>query len=345
MDTAAFDYELPPERIAQEPLARRDQARLLVLHRTDGRLEHHHVFDLPRLLGRGDVLVVNDTRVRPARLRARRESGGQMELLLLRPDGGEREWLALARPARRARPGEWLTLVPPDGLALPPARLRILARLEDGAVRLGVPAEAGASLQAYGAVPLPPYIRAPLRDPERYQTVYARVEGSAAAPTAGLHFTRELLERLDGAGVRTAGLTLHVGLGTFRPLAAARIEDHTMHAEWFDLPAATALAVGAARESGRRVVAVGTTAVRTLEACAAPDGRVRAGSGWTDLYITPGRPFAVVDALLTNFHLPRSTLLVLVCAFAGRERVLAAYREAVRLGYRFFSFGDAMLIL
>ncbi len=345
LETAEFDYELPSERIAQEPLARRDQAKLLVLHRQDGRVEHRHVFDLPELLRSGDLLVVNDTRVRPARMRARRASGGQLEFLLLRPDGGDRCWLALARPARRARSGEWLELVPPDGQALPPARIRVLDRLDAGEVRLEVPGDVAGLLPAYGEVPLPPYIRAPLRDPERYQTVYGRVEGSAAAPTAGLHFTQDLLARLETAGVRRAGLTLHVGLGTFRPLSSARIEDHTMHAEWFEVPPSTAAAVDDARRSGRRVIAVGTTVVRTLEASATGNGAVRAGSGWTDLYITPGRPFATVDALLTNFHLPRSTLLVLVSAFAGRERVLAAYREAVRLGYRFFSFGDAMLIV
>jgi S-adenosylmethionine:tRNA ribosyltransferase-isomerase len=354
--TEDFDYELPSELIAQAPLPRRSDARLLVLERRSGAVSHHRVADLPRLLRPGDLLVVNDSRVLPARLRVRRPTGGRAEVLLLHPAAGDPaqagsalEWVALARPARRLRPGEFLLPLGPDGTPAPTAvGVRIVEHLGEGqvAVRLeGVaPHEVAGLLERYGQVPLPPYIRAPLQDPERYQTVYARVPGSAAAPTAGLHFTPELLAELEAAGIERAAVTLHVGLGTFRPVTADDPARHRMHAEWCCVPPETAEAVARARRRGGRVVAVGTTVVRTLESRATEDGGVRAGSGWTDLYILPGWRFRAVDALLTNFHLPRSTLLMLVCAFAGRQPVLAAYREAVRLRYRFFSFGDAMLV-
>ncbi len=355
MRTDDFDYDLPPDRIAQEPLARRTDARLLVLRRDTGAVSHHTVADLPKLLSSGDLLVVNDSRVLPARLFARRPSGGRVELLLLRPaqaaDAGavrDGDWLALAKPARRLTIGATLRLVSVDGTADGPA-VTVQAHLGEGQVVLRFPGVSSAGfsgmLADFGQVPLPPYIRRRLDDPERYQTVYARAEGSVAAPTAGLHFTPELLAELGAAGVERTAVTLHVGLGTFRPVVADRPEEHRMHAEWCDVQADVAAAIARTRGRGGRVVAVGTTAVRTLESRADGDGGVHSGSAWTDLYILPGWSFRVVDALLTNFHLPRSTLLMLVCAFAGRDAVLAAYREAVRQGYRFFSFGDAMLIL
>lgn len=352
--TADFDYELPPGQIAQTPLADRAAARLLVLRRSDGALLHRTVRDLPELLCPGDLLVVNDTRVLPARLHARRGSGGHVELLLLHPaspgGGPSREWVALARPARRLRPGDQLTPFCPDGEPGAGTRaepIAVRAALGEGrvAVELPVSGPAVASfLQRWGQVPLPPYIHEALPDPERYQTVYARAAGSAAAPTAGLHFTPELLAALQARGVARTAVTLHVGLGTFRPVTAEDPRAHAMHAEWYEVTPETAEAVRAARGRGGRVVAIGTTAVRTLETAAGPEG-VRAGSGWTDLYILPGWRFRAVDALLTNFHLPRSTLLMLVSAFAGRDAVLGAYRHAVAAGFRFFSFGDAMLIL
>jgi S-adenosylmethionine:tRNA ribosyltransferase-isomerase len=292
--------------------------------------------------------VVNDTRVLPARLHTRRRSGGHVELLLLHGRGGpapSADWEALARPARRLHPGEALAVVRPGEPEGPP--LTVLEALGEGrvAVRLPVPgAEVPAFLGRWGEVPLPPYVRQALPDPERYQTVYGRVEGSAAAPTAGLHFTPELLGALEERGVGRTAVTLHVGLGTFRPVSADDPRAHPMHAEWYEVRPEAAAAVARARARGGRVVAVGTTAVRTLETAAAAED-LSPGSGWTDLYILPGWRFRAVDALLTNFHLPRSTLLMLVAAFAGRELVLSAYRHAVEAGYRFFSFGDAMLIL
>jgi len=340
---ADFDYHLPPELIAQEPLERRDASRLLVLHRSDGRLEHRQFTDLPSLLEPGDCLVLNDTRVLRCRLVGRRaDTGARMEVLLLR-EMGEGVWEALARPARRARPGARLEL---EAGAV---RTLVLERAQGGLVRLAVEPREDllATLERVGRVPLPPYITRPLADAERYQTVYARREGSAAAPTAGLHFTPEVLAALGDRGVVLAWITLHVGLGTFAPVRAERVADHRMHEEWYAVGPEAAAAVEAARARGSRVVAVGTTVCRTLETVAGldPDGRVRPGTGWTDLFIVPGYRWRAVDALVTNFHLPRSTLLMLVSAFAGREVILGAYREAIRLGYRFYSFGDAMLIL
>jgi len=353
--TADFDYELPPGSIAQAPPPRRSDARLLVLRRQGGGLEHRRFTDLPDLLAPGDLVVVNDTRVLPARLQARRPTGGRVELLLLHPRDpaaeptAAAEWVALARPARRVRLGQVLPLVEPGGTTPGDAAAEVVGLLGEGRVELvlrGVPAEGAlALLRRFGQVPLPPYIHRSLPDPERYQTVYARAAGSAAAPTAGLHFTAEVLAALQARGVQRTSVTLHVGLGTFRPVLAERAEEHRMHAEWCEVRPAAAEALARARARGGRVLAVGTTAVRTLESRVEPDGSVRPGSGWTDLYILPGRAFRAVDALLTNFHLPRSTLLMLVAAFGGREPVLAAYAEAVRSGYRFFSFGDAMLVL
>lgn len=338
MDLALFDYRLPPDRIAQYPVEPRDASRLLVLDRASRRSEDRKFVDLPDLLRPGDCLVVNESRVVPARLRARLPNGDPVELLFLR-EVTHSGWEALARPAKRCRVGATLEVgglsarvvkAKPDG--------RRLIELHAGSVE--------ALLERHGLPPLPPYIRRPAEplDRERYQTVYARRAGSVAAPTAGLHFTEELLERLRARRVELSGLTLHVGPGTFRPIRGAHIEEHRMEAERVEIPEATASAVNRARAEGRRVIAVGTTTTRALEGAATDDDRVRPGSGATDLFISPGYRFRAVDALLTNFHLPRSTLLVLVSAFAGRELILDAYRHAVDAGYRFCSYGDAMLI-
>ncbi len=341
-----LDYDLPADRIAAEPLADRAAARLLVLCREAGGVAHHHVRDLPALLDPGDLLVLNDTRVLPARVGARRRSGGRVELTFLEPlPDAKGAWEALARAGGRLQPGE--ALAGPGGV-----RLVLLQPAGEG--RWGVRVEGLAVedlLARHGRPPLPPYIgRAPgdLRealDRERYQTVYAREPGAVAAPTAGLHFTAGLLAALADRGVGHAFVTLHVGLGTFAPVRVADLDEHPMHAERFCVPAATAAAVRAARERGGRVVAVGTTVVRALEAAVGPDGVPGPAKGRTRLLIQPGWPFRAVDALLTNFHLPRSTLLALVCALGGRERVLAAYAEAIGQGYRFYSYGDAMLLL
>jgi S-adenosylmethionine:tRNA ribosyltransferase-isomerase len=340
-----YDYALPSEAIAQEPAEPRDAARLLVLDRATGTRGEARVGDLPGLLRPGDCLVVNDTRVIPARLLGRLEGTERaVEVLLLHEaDGGA--WEALVRPGRRCRPGTRLVLG--DGAA----RAVVTGAREDGRRLLQVDAPGGVRglLARHGLPPLPPYIRHYRKpggeDWTRYQTVYAREDGAVAAPTAGLHFTTGLLARLAAAGVERHALTLHVGPGTFRPVRAARVRDHRVEAERYEVPAATAAAVTRARREGRRVVAVGTTTVRALETAADGRGGVAAGAGWSELTITPGHAFHVVDALLTNFHLPRSSLLLLVSAFAGRERILAAYAQAVAAGYRFYSYGDAMLVL
>jgi S-adenosylmethionine:tRNA ribosyltransferase-isomerase len=338
VDVEEFDYELPAGLIAQEPLPERDAGRLLVLPREQGEPQHRMVRDLPGLLQAGDVLVVNDARVIPARLRGRKEgTGGKVEILLVEPLGGA-DWLALAQSSKPLRPG---AVIEAHG-----ARLTVLEARGEGELVVRLPLDGDALwryLDEAGEMPLPPYIERPARpeDRERYQTIFARERGAVAAPTAGLHFTPRLLEELRGKGVRVAPITLHVGPGTFLPVRARRVEDHRMHRERYQVPAATADAVASARG---RVIAVGTTALRTLEA--AHDGEaLRAGPGSTDLFITPGYRFRVVHGLLTNFHLPRSTLLMLVCAFAGLPRIQAAYAEAVASRYRFFSYGDAMLIV
>jgi S-adenosylmethionine:tRNA ribosyltransferase-isomerase len=350
---ADFDYELPPERIATEPLEPRHAARLFVHRRAADHSEHRSVRELPQLLQPGDLLVVNDTRVRSARLLGRRASGGAVELLLLERDAAGR-WRSLVKPAGRLRPGERIEL---EGGALH-ARLLERARGADGGLapewwlELEGPGDPEQLVERHGRMPLPPYIlrargAAPERDADReaYQTVFARASGAVAAPTAGLHFTPELLAALAARGVERASVTLHVGLGTFQPVAVADTSEHRMHSERFELPQATVQAVAAARARGGRVVAVGTTSVRVLESCVDEAGRLRAGAGETALFLTPGARFRAVDALLTNFHLPRSTLLMLVSAFAGRERVLRLYAEAIERGYRFYSYGDAQLYL
>jgi S-adenosylmethionine:tRNA ribosyltransferase-isomerase len=334
--TGDFDYELPASSIAQEA-APRGESRLLAID-LPGPERHARVGDLPRLLRPGDLLVLNDTRVIPARLFGRRApSGGNLELLLIEPLG-DREWDALVKPGRRARPG---TVIELDGLTA-----EVVDKREDGRHRLRFSEPVEPHLDRLGHIPLPPYIHRPdtAEDRERYQTVYAANPGAVAAPTAGLHFTAALLEEIAAAGVEIARVTLHVGIGTFRPVAVEWIEEHRMDRERYEIGEEAAAAIRRARERAGRVVAVGTTVVRTLESAAlAGGGQVLPGSGATELFITPGFHFQVVDALLTNFHLPRSTLLMLVSALAGRERVLAAYEEAVREGYRFYSYGDAML--
>ncbi|MGC8873615.1 MAG: tRNA preQ1(34) S-adenosylmethionine ribosyltransferase-isomerase QueA [Chloroflexia bacterium] len=345
MKTSDFDYDLPEDRIAQTPVEPRDSSRLLVLHREDGALEHVIFRDLPRFLRPGDLLVANESRVIPARLQGRRTcTGGALEVLLLRRLD-ECRWEALIRGSR-VRAGLSITFARPDGGALEAV---VEEAHPDGLRKLRFREAVEPYLEVLGAVPLPPYIRAPLTDPERYQTVYARVAGSVAAPTAGLHFTPSLIEALQARGVEFAFVVLHIGLDTFRPVETEEIQQHRMHAEWCRVPAEVAEAVRATRARGGRVVAVGTTVVRALETAAlaaeAPERAPAAFEGWSRLFIYPGFRFQVVDALITNFHLPRSTLLMLVSAFAGRERVLAPYREAIAQGYRFYTFGDAMLIL
>jgi S-adenosylmethionine:tRNA ribosyltransferase-isomerase len=346
-----LDYDLPASLIAQEPAAERDAARLLVLRRGTGALEHRAVRDLPSLLDPGDLLVVNDAAVFPARLDLRRATGGRFDALLLEPDPADPlRWEALVNAHDKLRVGERLSVERAEGVAV------LLESRAGGSwrIRFEGTSDPRAVAEAAGRVPLPPYIRRAkgadphdAEDRKRYQTVYAREPVAAAAPTAGLHFTPELLAACAARGLGRAAVTLAVGPGTFRPVKAAVVEDHPMHAERWTVPPETAAAVRAARAAGRRVVAVGTTAVRTLEASAAesPDGLPRGGSGSTALFILPGYAYRSVDALLTNFHLPRSTLLALVMAFAGRDAVLAAYREAVRERYRFFSYGDAMLLV
>ncbi len=339
-----FDYDLPPEAIAQAPLPERDASRLLVLDRARAALDHRTFRDLPDLLRAGDLLVVNRSRVIPARLLGRRGSGGAAEVLLVR-DVGEGRWQALVRPGRHLRPGQRVTV--DDDLTVV---IESEALAEDGRRRvrlLSRSRDVAAALERCGHMPLPPYVKRPDTpdDRDRYQTMFAREPGSVAAPTAGLHFTPALLERLRAAGVATADVVLHVGPGTFRPVTVERVEDHRVMSEAYEVPAETAAAIAETRARGGRVVAVGTTTVRTLESAAGATGEVRAGAGETDLVIVPGYRFRAVSALVTNFHLPRSSLLLLVSAFAGRERVLEAYREAVRAGYRFYSYGDAMLVV
>jgi S-adenosylmethionine:tRNA ribosyltransferase-isomerase len=347
---AHYDYELPPELIAQAPLPDRAASRLLVLDRARGTLTHRTFQDLPELLTPGDLLVVNRSRVLPARLLGTRPGGGAAEILLVRRRGPDL-WDALLRPGRRLRPGDVVDVAPgfqvrveaspPTGDAAsssgPVRRVRLVP--EDG--------HPDAAIERHGHMPLPPYIRRPDRpaDRERYQTVFARETGSVAAPTAGLHFSPDLLDRLKARAIETAEVVLHVGPGTFRPVEVDDVRDHRVDPERFTLPSETAAVVNRARKEGRRVVAVGTTTTRTLEATLAPGGVAPLDHGETDLVITPGYRFRVVDALITNFHLPRSSLLLLVSAFAGRERILAAYAEAVRHRYRFYSYGDATLIL
>jgi S-adenosylmethionine:tRNA ribosyltransferase-isomerase len=342
-----FDFELPDELIAQTPLAERTASRLLTLNRSTGETEHRRFTDLKSFLLPGDTLVLNDTKVLPARLMGiKPDTGARIELLLLKQLGEDR-WETLAKPAKRMKVGAELWFGD-DGAGGPLLRA-VVEEEGDMGGRTVAFTYAGIFqelLDRLGEMPLPPYIRERLSDRDRYQTVYAKHEGSAAAPTAGLHFTSEFLEELQTSGIHIAYVTLHVGLGTFRPMSAERVEDHVMHQEYYELDEHNASLIRQTKRDGGRIVAVGTTSARTLETAAArfPDGELRACSGWTDIFIFPGYVFRLVDALLTNFHLPKSTLVMLVSALAGKDHVMRAYAEAVERRYRFFSFGDAMFI-
>lgn len=347
MNVEDFNFELPEARIAQTPLAERTGSRLLALDKRTGAIAHGVFTDLRTHLRPGDTLVLNDTKVMPARLIGRKaDTGARVELLLLKQLEADR-WETLAKPAKRLKRGTEIWFG--ENAEGEPLLRAVVEEEGDMGGRTVVFRYTGIFnelLDRLGDMPLPPYIHERLEDRDRYQTVYARASGSAAAPTAGLHFTPELLAELEEAGVHTVYLTLHVGLGTFRPMSAERIEDHVMHAEYYELSADAAAAINRARAAGGRIVAVGTTSCRTLETVAArfADGAIEACSGWTDIFIYPGYDFRLVDALLTNFHLPKSTLVMLVSALAGRDRVLKAYGEAIEREYRFFSFGDAMFI-
>ncbi len=340
MKTSDFYYDLPQELIAQSPAEKRDMSRLLVYDRSTGRIEDRIFKDVIEYIRPGDVLVRNVTKVIPARLYAtREETGGAMEFLLLRRIN-ETDWECLVKPGRRARPGRTFTVN--DELSV-----TVLEQLEDGnrIVRLNYDGIFEEVLDRAGEMPLPPYIIKKLEDKSRYQTVYARDDGSAAAPTAGLHFTEELLDKLRDKGVIIADVLLHVGLGTFRPVSAENVEEHHMHSEFWQVTPEAAALINGARANGGRIISVGTTGCRTLESASTDDGIVHAGSGWTDIFITPGYRFKAVDALITNFHLPESTLLMLISAFCSREEIMRVYEHAVNERYRFFSFGDACLFI
>ena len=345
MKTHDFYYDLPPELIAQTPIERRDASRLLALDKETGKWEHRHFFELPSLLRPGDCLIMNDSRVLPARLlgsRVRTDGtlGGACEALLL-IDRGDNVWECLVRPGKKLRASAKVSFGEAGELMG-----EIIGEVEGGnrLVRFTYQGIFLEVLERLGKMPLPPYIKAELQDRERYQTVYSRVTGSAAAPTAGLHFTKELMEEVRAMGVNIGYVTLHVGLGTFRPVKEEEITDHDMHSEYCVVSQETADLINRTKAAGGRVICVGTTSCRTIESWAEEDGRMEARAGWTSIFIYPGYRFKVMDALITNFHLPESTLIMLVSALAGREHVLAAYEEAVRERYRFFSFGDAMFI-
>ena len=341
MKTSDFNYQLPEELIAQTPLERRDASRLMTLDRKTGEVTHRHFYDLVDLLQPGDCLVMNNSRVLPARLLGHREpTGGAVEVLLLK-DQGSGVWECLTKPGRKTHTGTELSFGGGELTAT------VIGEKEDGNKLVqfhykGIFLEV---LERLGKMPLPPYIKEELEDGERYQTVYSKVNGSAAAPTAGLHFTRELLDKLAAKGVKEAYITLHVGLGTFRPVKAEEITEHHMHSELCMMNAETAKILNETKRNGGRVICVGTTSCRTLESLVNDDGTFEAKSRWTDIFIYPGYTFKAMDGLITNFHLPESTLVMLVSAFAGREHVLNAYEEAVKQRYRFFSFGDAMCIV
>ena len=339
MNKSDFDFYLPEELIAQTPLEKRDNSRLLHLDKNTGKIEHKHFYDIKQYVRPGDCLVLNDSRVLPARLIGTRPTGGAVELVLLK-DLGDNCWECLSRPGRKTKPGQELIFGNGELTA-------VVQDLTQGGNRIvkfdykGIFLEI---LERLGKMPLPPYIKEELQDSERYQTVYSKELGSAAAPTAGLHFTNELLSEIEDMGVSICCVTLHVGLGTFRPVKAENIEDHDMHSEFCIIPEDTAKTVNDTKKAGGRVIAVGTTSCRTLESFTTDDGVLQATSGWTNIFIYPGYKFKCIDALITNFHLPESTLIMLVSALAGREHILNAYKTAVNEKYRFFSFGDAMFI-
>ncbi len=341
MKVSDFNYELPEELIAQDPLDQRDNSRLMVLHRKTGEIEHRHFYDLIDYLNPEDCLVVNNTKVIPARLMGvKEETGASIEILLLKRKE-EKIWETLVKPGKKARIGA--RIVFGDGLLTG----EVIDIVEEGnrLIRFEYEGIFEEILDRLGEMPLPPYITHQMEDKNRYQTVYAKYDGSAAAPTAGLHFTEELLQRIRKKGIRIAEITLHVGLGTFRPVKVEDVQNHHMHTEYYQISAEAAAIINATKANGGRVISVGTTSTRTIESVADETGHVTAGSGWTDIFIYPGYRFRTIDALITNFHLPESTLIMLVSALADRETVLAAYQTAVNERYRFFSFGDAMMIV
>ena len=339
MKTSDFYFDLPQRLIAQTPLEQRDASRLLTLDKVGGRTEHHHFYELADMLGPGDCLVMNDSRVLPARLIGTRQTGGACEVLLL-IDRGNQTWECLVRPGRKLKPGAKVSFGNGELTG------EIVEEVEGGnrLVRFDYEGIFLEVLERLGQMPLPPYITEQLEDSERYQTVYSKHVGSAAAPTAGLHFTPELLAKLEAKGVKLCYITLHVGLGTFRPVKVDNLDEHEMHSEYCIISKETADTINSVKAAGGRVICVGTTSCRTVESWAAEDGTLKESAGWTNIFIYPGYRFKVMDALITNFHLPESTLIMLVSALAGREYVLAAYKEAVENEYRFFSFGDAMFI-
>lgn len=341
MKLSDFNYNLPEELIAQDPLEKRDNSRLMVLHRETGELEHKHFYDVIDYLNPGDCLVVNNTKVIPARLMGvKEETGASIEVLLLKRKE-EKVWETLVKPGKKARVGARISFG--DGLLVG----EVIDVVEEGnrLIRFEYDGIFEEILDRLGQMPLPPYITHQLQDKNRYQTVYAKYDGSAAAPTAGLHFTEELLQKIQDKGVRIAKVTLHVGLGTFRPVKEENVLDHHMHSEFYIVDEEAAKIINETKANGGRVISVGTTSTRTLETVAEPDGHIPVKSGWTDIFIYPGYRFKAVDCLITNFHLPESTLIMLVSALADREKILHAYETAVEEKYRFFSFGDAMLIL
>ena len=340
MQVSDFDYDLPPELIAQDPLEPRDLSRLLIMDRQSGAIRHSVFRDVGQMLRPGDMLVLNDTKVLPARLFAHKESGAVIELLLLKQVGLD-VWQCLVRPGNKAKVGIKLLF------DIEELSAEIVDTAEEGTrlIRFQHDGDFYQLLDRVGTMPLPPYIKKTLQDQSRYQPVYARERGSAAAPTAGLHFTNRLLDELQNQGVLIEKVLLHVGLGTFRPVKVDIVEDHVMHSEFYRVTAEAAQHINEAREKGGRIIAVGTTAVRTLETVADENGTVHEAEGWTQKYIYPGYSFKIIDGMITNFHLPKSTLLMLVSAFAGRDQVMNAYQIAIKERYRFFSFGDAMLII
>ena len=340
MDIKDFDYELPQELIAQDPLEDRSSSRLMVLDKKTGEISHRIFHDIINELNPGDCLVINDTKVIPARLYGVKEdTGAKVEVLLLKREADD-VWEVLVKPGKKCRPGAKISFG--DGLL----KAEVLEVIDDGnrKIRFSYEGIFEEILDQLGQMPLPPYITHELKDKNRYQTVYAKYEGSAAAPTAGLHFTKELLEKIREKGVIIASVTLHVGLGTFRPVKVENVLEHHMHSEYYRVEPEEAKKINDAKAAGGRIIAVGTTSCRTLESATGEDGILRAGCGWTEIFIYPGYQFKLIDALITNFHLPKSTLVMLVSALAGREHILTAYKEAVRDKYRFFSFGDAMFI-
>jgi S-adenosylmethionine:tRNA ribosyltransferase-isomerase len=340
MKVKDFNYYLPPELIAQEPIKNRSMSRLLVVDKKSGEIHHHTFEEIVNYLSAGDCLVLNDTRVIPARLLGEREdTGGKIEFVLLKKID-EKIWEVILKPGRRAKPGARFTF----GKGL--LKAEVLEIIEDGnrLVKFEFQGVFEEILDKVGIIPLPPYIKKKLGDFERYQTVYAKRKGSAAAPTAGLHFTTELLEKLQKKGIQIAYVTLHVGLGTFRPVKSEEVQEHKMHSEYYEIDSSESCKINNSRRNGKKIIAVGTTSCRVLETVAGNDGMVKPGTGWTNIFIYPGYEFKAVDSLITNFHLPESTLIMLVSAFAGRETILKAYKSAIEEKYRFFSFGDAMYI-